>query len=192
VVDPLFLPFLDASLTANDHARIVNTLSFMEYQGARKIFKSQDEHAMDEQILSHAAEEARHALVFKRIALKLDPSQTTYDYIIRNSYMQTVDAASAHVHRALAYCLTTIVVEERALAFYPLYADVLDRFALGHGLRAIVREEGGHLEDLFARLGQHNTGLLQTVRAAEANAFAAFSQAVAQTSSRSEPSIAIG
>ena len=61
------------------HAKFLNTLSFLEYTGARKIVKSQDAEDIDMEKLSHMAEEIRHALMFKRFSNKVSPNQLGYD-----------------------------------------------------------------------------------------------------------------
>ena len=44
------------------HARWLNTFSYLEYVGFRKIVKSQRAEGLTAAILGHACEEARHAL----------------------------------------------------------------------------------------------------------------------------------
>jgi hypothetical protein len=55
------------------YARFLNTLSLLEYVGARKILKSQSQDHIDEKVLAHISEELRHAQVLKRVALKNAP-----------------------------------------------------------------------------------------------------------------------
>lgn len=47
------------------HARFLNTLSLLEFIGARKIMKSQEEDSVTPAVLAHATEEIRHAQVLK-------------------------------------------------------------------------------------------------------------------------------
>jgi hypothetical protein len=53
------------------HARWLNTLSYLEYVGFRKIVKSQRAEVLTAAILGHACEEGRHALGLKKLAIKL-------------------------------------------------------------------------------------------------------------------------
>ena len=48
------------------HAKFLNTISLMEYMGARKIVKSQLEKNVDSEVLAHMTEEIRHAQIFKK------------------------------------------------------------------------------------------------------------------------------
>ena len=56
------------------HARWLNTFSYLEYVGFRKIVKSQRAEALTAAILGHACEEGRHALGLKKLAVKLGGS----------------------------------------------------------------------------------------------------------------------
>ncbi len=53
------------------HARWLNTFSYLEYVGFRKIVKSQRAEGLTAAILGHACEEGRHALGLKKLAVKL-------------------------------------------------------------------------------------------------------------------------
>jgi hypothetical protein len=53
------------------HARWLNTFSYLEYVGFRKIVKSQRAEVLTAAILGHACEEGRHALGLKKLAIKL-------------------------------------------------------------------------------------------------------------------------
>ncbi len=67
----------------NIHIKWLNTLSFLEHIGSRKIHKTNFGKFLTEQILSHAFEEARHAYYFKKCIKKIennvDPAYN-YDY----------------------------------------------------------------------------------------------------------------
>ena len=53
------------------HARWLNTFSYLEYVGFRKIVKSQRAEYLTAAILGHACEEGCHALSLKKLAVKL-------------------------------------------------------------------------------------------------------------------------
>src|ERR1700730_12813184 len=59
------------------HARWLNTFSYLEYVGFRKIVKSQLAEVLAAAILGHACEEGRHALGLKKLAIKLGGAQST-------------------------------------------------------------------------------------------------------------------
>ena len=52
------------------HSLWLNTLSFLEYTGARKIAKALPQTAFNERLLEHFSEETQHSLYFKRLARK--------------------------------------------------------------------------------------------------------------------------
>jgi hypothetical protein len=183
--------------------RFANALSLMEYVGARKILKGVPAHLMDQELLGHASEEIRHALLLKRLALKIDPSLTSYLPIhvlggaAPERYLQAVDrAAEAELgadagprERVVNYLYTTLLIEERAQGFYPLYAQELDAIGQGNVARAILREEEGHLSAVLRGLLQQDPSLeqrLPRLRIAEAEAFAAWLAALTRSASQQE------
>jgi hypothetical protein len=175
------------------HARFANTLSMLEYIGARKILKSQRAGDMTLDTLSHAAEEIRHAQLLKRLALTLsDGALTTWEDgqvlqgPLARAYFQGIDASCAAVLGApdpvSNYALTTLLIEERATALYPAWADLLDGLGVPHRLRALIREEEGHLADIrgwLAASGRIGESALATLRAGEEAAFGALVAAMA-------------
>jgi hypothetical protein len=170
------------------HGRFVNTLSLMEYIGARKILKSQPAAGFTVELLAHVSEEIRHAHVLKRLALKLHPALETYapGFLLApaaaSGYMQAVDRA-AEADLALSgggaqpwvnYLYTTLLVEERAGGFYPAYAERLA--PLGHAgvIQGILREEENHLRQVVDHLlhdDPEGRARLNRLRAVETGAF---------------------
>lgn len=55
------------------HSRWLNTISFLEHIGSRKILATQSGIGTGEMILRHASEEARHAHFFKRMSERISP-----------------------------------------------------------------------------------------------------------------------
>ena len=55
------------------HAKWLNSLSFLENCGARKISKSEHRSDVDIMVLKHAAEEHRHAFYLKKMILAIMP-----------------------------------------------------------------------------------------------------------------------
>jgi len=175
------------------HARFLNTLSLLEYVGARKIYKSQPAGRFSVELLEHVVEEGRHALVLKKLALRLGGDAVKAydgDALLAGAeatrYMQTLDRAAeadlaasgfpvGEARTWINYLLTTLLIEERADSVYPVYEPVLA--ALGHGLVAagIVAEEKRHLREVFESLAQHDPShreRLERLRPVEQRAFA--------------------
>jgi len=141
------------------HARFLNTISLMEYMGARKIMKSQREESVSAEILAHMAEEVRHAQVFKKLALKLSHGELkTYreEHLLAGpmarNYIQTVDQAIASAllgeNSYLNYLLSTLLIEERANTIYPFYAELMEPLGLSSFIRNILKEEEHHLSEI--------------------------------------------
>lgn len=141
------------------HAKFLNTISLMEYIGARKIIKSQLEEQIDMDMLAHMSEEIRHAQIFKKLALKLSLGElTSYEdrhLLVPNearAYMQGIDRLGERLlikrDSFKNYLLTTYIVEKRAQAIYPWYEKQMANLGLQGYLKAIVREETNHLEQM--------------------------------------------
>ncbi len=167
------------------HAKFLNTISLMEYMGARKIMKSQLEKDINREVLSHMTEEIRHAQIFKKMALKLSEGLlATYDdrHLLAGpagrSYIQSVDqsisAALLGENPYLNYLLSTLLIEERANTVYPFYAELMEPLGFSSNLKAILREEENHLDQIQAEL-ENNRKLssqkLDALRMIEQKAF---------------------
>ncbi len=182
------------------HRRWLNTLSFLEYTGTRKISRSLEHRAIDEEALRHLAEEARHAHFFKRMIERVpgDPACDGYgvDELLggraASRYFQSLDAVvrrelvSAAYRREelpaeslseLSYVYVTLLIEERAGLLYPLYDQCLRDADVPVRLSGIVLEEEKHLEDMFATIAKQDPGRddrLARLREREAVLFARF------------------
>ncbi len=167
------------------HARFLNTISLMEYMGARKIMKSQKESVIDREVLAHMTEEIRHAQIFKKMALKLSEGHLkTYDdeYLLAGAagraYIQSVDQSVAAALNGedshYNYLLSTLLIEERANTVYPFYADLMEPLGFASYIKTILREEEHHLEQIQTEL-QKNEKLtsqkLAALRMIEQKAF---------------------
>lgn len=176
------------------HGRLLNTLSLLEYIGARKIMKSQEESQITPTLLAHMTEEIRHAQILKKLALKVGgKSVSTYseDGLLcgnqGRSYIQAIDRKACEVVGAqnswVNYLLTTLIIEERAQELYPFYDELLKPLGLNGPLRAIFREEEEHLAQVISLL-KINGGLteaqLELVRQEERIHYTAFFAAAAE------------
>lgn len=141
------------------HGKFLNTLSLLEYIGARKIMKSQPEVAVTPTVLAHMSEEVRHAQILKKMAIKVGGAVVNgfHDNQLLcgragKAYMQAVDQTAQDVlgesNPWVNYLLTTLIVEERAQSLYPFYDELLAQLGLAGPLKAIYREEVGHLEQV--------------------------------------------
>jgi len=149
------------------HARWLNTFSFLEYVGFRKIVKSQRAETLTAAILTHALEEGRHALGLKKLAAKLGGPQ--FDSFApeallcgeeAEAYFQDLDGACeealsdrSEAERAkLVYSYVTWLIERRALDVYGAYKAALGESEIAHKLDGLLAEEVKHLADVEAWL----------------------------------------
>jgi hypothetical protein len=176
------------------HARLLNTLSRLEYVGVRKMLKSRRADALDLDGLQHILDETVHALRLKKAALALAGERggvTTYaaaDTLAGDAgedYIQGVDGAAETVLADLSeerrsevnYLLTSAAIEVRAQAFYPLYEARLRSHGVNVSVAAILRDEDRHLGEMAAQLEAALPGWrgrLQAVLDAEVALFDAF------------------
>jgi len=180
------------------HARFLNTLSRMEYVGARKIFKSRDANFLDREGLQHALEETGHALRLKRYAEKIcgDPQlvktysdEHTLAGSVGEDYIQGVDAAAHAVLSDLEeplrtevnYLLSSVAIEIRADSFYPMYEECLQETQAPFSVASIQKDEVKHLAELRERLSEllpHAETLLSSLQSREQELFEHWMQAI--------------
>ncbi len=152
------------------HAKWLNTLSYMENAGAKKISASEDKENVNLIILKHAAEEHRHAYYLKKQLSKLgDNICKTYhnEFLLAptNSkyYLQMLDIlVCRYLKNELnlkgkelkfaAYLLVTYAIEVRADELYPVYQNALDEAGSKVNVKSIILEEEGHLEEMLNQL----------------------------------------
>ena len=158
------------AIVADDalHARWLNTFSYLEYVGFRKIVKSQRAEALTAEILTHALEEGRHALGLKKIALKIGGEafanyapETMLCGDEAEDYFQSLDGACDEafadrpeaLRAKLVYCYVTWLIERRALQVYGLYKDALGSSPVAGRIAGLLMEEEKHLSDVEAEIG---------------------------------------
>ena len=152
------------------HAKWINTLSFMENAGARKISASEDKENVTLIILKHAAEEHRHAFYLKKQISKLGEGlcQNYKDEFLMSPkaskyYLNNLDVqVCKYIKRELglksaelkfaAYLLVTYAIEVRADELYPVYQDILTQTDSKVTVKSIILEEEGHLEEMLHQL----------------------------------------
>lgn len=177
-----FAPKIENILTAivadtNMHAKWLNTLSFLENCGARKIAACEHPSKVKREVLKHAAEEFRHAYHLKRQIEKLECGAME-DY--RNAFLLG-GYASRHYLAALdlytsrflrtqlklakravkegAYLLVTYAIELRAAELYYLYDKALKQASYKVSVKSILLEEKDHLAEMEAELKNWPAGL---------------------------------
>ncbi|MCW3162753.1 hypothetical protein [Chryseobacterium oryctis] len=152
------------------HAKWLNTLSFMENAGARKISACEHPVKVDLIQLKHAAEEHRHAFYLKKQILKLNSDYCkAYENnellapIATKQYLNSLDIkACKYLQRTFnlnkeklrfaAYLFVTYAIEVRADELYPVYQDILTKVSSKIMVKSIILEEEGHLEEMIHQL----------------------------------------
>lgn len=141
------------------HGRWLNTLSYLEHSGARKIAASATPSTVREERLKHAAEEFRHAHYLKTQLQRI--GQVCIDYrrgvllggFATYHYLHRLDLFASRQNRSLAYLLTTYAIELRAAELYPLYQAALQKIGSKVRVQSILLEEEEHLAEMQRELG---------------------------------------
>ncbi|TAF44896.1 MAG: hypothetical protein EAZ51_03130 [Sphingobacteriales bacterium] len=152
------------------HAKWLNTLSFMENAGARKISASEDKQNVNLIILKHAAEEHRHAYYLKKQLAKLgenicptyhnqfllSPAHSKYylaalDIMVCKYLKKQLGLSGAEL-KFTAYLLVTYAIEVRADELYPIYQQALNKTQSKVTVKSIILEEEGHLDEMLTQL----------------------------------------
>lgn len=152
------------------HAKWLNTLSFMENAGARKISACEDPLNTDLIQLKHAAEEHRHAYYLKKQIGKLGiegfefynessliGGKASVQYLHRldvktSRYLKEQFNLTGQELRFAAYLFVTYAIEVRADELYPIYQEVLTSIGSKVMVKSIILEEEGHLEEMISQL----------------------------------------
>lgn len=152
------------------HARWLNTLSYMENAGAKKISASEHKENVNLIILKHAAEEHRHAYYLKKQLDKLEgelcKTYKNHELLAPNHtkfYLNALDVAvcrylkkefdlDGYELKFAAYLFVTYAIEVRADELYPIYQEVLTNAGSKVTVKSIILEEEGHLEEMLNQL----------------------------------------
>lgn len=157
------------------HARWINTLSFLENCGARKIAACEHPNLVKKEMLKHAAEEFRHAHYLKsqikRISQKpfenyslntILGGLTTRRYLdyldIKTScYLKSLGLNAKEIKEA-SYLLVTYAIELRAGELYAIYDKILKEKGSKITVKSIILEEGEHLNEMTEALKSYPFG----------------------------------
>lgn len=154
------------------HARWLNTLSYLENSGARKIAACEHPTLVKEEMLKHAAEEFRHAHHLKRQIAKVSKSGfETYSNLLggraTRHYLPALNLKASRylifsgiTCREAAYLLVTYAIERRAQELYPIYESLLRQAGSRVSVRSILLEEVEHLNDMLKAIQQLPAGFV--------------------------------
>lgn len=143
------------------HAKWLNTLSYLENSGAKKIAACQHPTLVKEEVLKHASEEFRHAHYLKKQIQRV----TQYplpdyrpDFILGGfstlHYLHALDLYTSrylktnNLPKSHAYLFVTYAIELRADELYPIYDDILRKNHSKVTVRSILLEEKEHLQEM--------------------------------------------
>ncbi|CDZ80250.1 hypothetical protein BN1013_00757 [Candidatus Rubidus massiliensis] len=159
------------------HAKWLNTLSFLENCGARKIAACEHPTLVKEEMLKHAAEEFRHAHYLKRQIGRITDKpfynyarnqmlgdMTTLHYLtalnLKTSWFLKNTNQSKTSIKEISYLLVTYAIELRAQELYLLYDKILRQNNSPITIKSILLEENEHLKEMKEELKKFTTGSL--------------------------------
>ncbi|MGZ3809531.1 MAG: hypothetical protein ACXVCE_15715 [Bacteriovorax sp.] len=137
------------------HARWLNSLSYLEYRGFRKIARSQKTEDITDETLLHLQEEVRHSLFLKKLAQKIggqifshyDPSTVLVFDNLKNYFYHLDSTISSGMDSPVSsYQATSIAIEKRAMLVYKTYEKILREFGSDISIAPLIEEEERHLE----------------------------------------------
>lgn len=153
------------------HAKWLNTLSYLENCGARKIASCEHPTLVREEMLKHAAEEFRHAHYLKKQITRASSAAHLSDYSLQNllggvstlhylngldlhacSYLKKRMFFNKQALRGAAYILVTYAIELRAQELYPIYDRLLRSGKSKVTVKSIALEEEEHLQQMHKEL----------------------------------------
>jgi hypothetical protein len=153
------------------HARFLNSLSYLEYRGARKIARALRTEDIDDDVLTHAMEEMGHALCFKKLAIKVGGEEfrlyrsptllaeeaIKHYFFALDQGVETMLAGLPNLSisaRKRVYYFVTWLIEVRAVAVYRDYQRLLQQFGQSLSLKPILADEAGHLADVESAIAK--------------------------------------
>lgn len=152
------------------HMKWLNTLSYLENCGARKIAACQHPTMVKEEVLKHAAEEFRHAHYLKkqmsRISNQMIPDFSRSSLLGGTATLHYLSALDLKTSRYLtkeiglnreemtsaSYLLVTYAIELRAREVYDVYDQLLRKLGAKVTIKSIFLEEMEHLKEMETAL----------------------------------------
>jgi hypothetical protein len=148
------------------HSKWLNLLSYLEFIGSRKIFKTQQPGIINESVLKHASDEARHAFYLKQMIGQITSSNRFDKYQLNSMlkpfsgyrYIQSLDALVKRKIRNslknvkdisyICYVYMSYVIEVRANWLYDIYSAVLKKNNSKVNISMIISDEVRHLAEM--------------------------------------------
>lgn len=174
------------------HGLWLNTLSYLENCGAKKIARCEHPTKVRELMLKHASEEFRHAYYLKKQLSKITIFHE--DYSVKSllghwkalHYLNKLDLQvlrylidqkiQPSLHKSYCYLLVTYVLECRAGELYPLYHECLKSVSSPIRVHAIILEEQEHLNEMVLEILANHIpyGFIEDIFQIEAKLFKAW------------------
>lgn len=158
-VETLLKKFTENSYS---HACWLNSLSYLEYRGFRKIARSQTTEDITADILGHALEEVRHALYFKKLAIRVgggkfnhyststliaESALKNYFYHLDFEVDKKMQSMENSKLKKSVYEFVTWLIEERAMSIYHTYNQILKANGFDFSLAPVIADEAKHLDE---------------------------------------------
>lgn len=138
------------------HACWLNSLSYLEYRGFRKIVRSQSTEEITKEILLHVNEEVKHALILKKLAIKIGginfshySEKTMLSGQNLKKYFYNLDLEISKHASSNLYQAVTLTIELRALKIYRAYETLLQASQEGITIQVIIDDEEKHLDQFL-------------------------------------------
>lgn len=179
--EPMKLILTKIIASPDIHSKWLNTLSYLENCGAKKIAACEHPTLVKEEVLKHASEEFRHAHYLKRQIERVSQKPlksyslphliggfSTLHYLAKldlktSRYLKEAGFTRKDIKEA-AYLLVTYAIERRATELYPLYEEALRKTSLRVTVKSILLEEEGHLAEMEEGLRLLPSGSLHASR----------------------------
>ncbi|NGX61259.1 MAG: hypothetical protein K940chlam9_00742 [Chlamydiae bacterium] len=147
------------------HGKWLNTLSYLENCGARKIAATEHPLLVEEEKLKHAAEEFRHAHYLKEQIPKV-ASLPFPNYALPSllgswktkHYLDRLEVEISRILKQHAYVFVTYAIEKRAEKLYPLYHILLQAASSPVRVKSILLEEEEHLAEMEREIEKISCG----------------------------------
>jgi hypothetical protein len=159
------------------HGKWLNTLSYLENCGARKIAACEHPTLVKEEMLKHAAEEFRHSHYLKRQIKKVSKQPfdnysslnilggiktlhylNKLDLFVSNYLIKVAKLPKIEIKK-IAYLLVTYAIELRAELLYPIYDKILRANQSKVFVKSIILEEKEHLNEMQKGLLAISSGI---------------------------------
>lgn len=158
------------------HMKWLNTLSYLENCGAKKIAACQHPTLVKEEVLKHAAEEFRHAHYLKKQISRISSQQVpdfSRGWLLGSTatlhYLAALDLQTSRYLTkeiglkrdevtAASYLLVTYAIELRAKGVYAIYDKLLRAKRSKVAIKSIFLEEIEHLKEMEAGIEQLRDG----------------------------------